>query len=954
MASSEAQAELINSLSQDEIPAKLRCAICSKLAVDAFRLPCCEQAICSNCHSTLPSSCPVCEHSPLSADDCKPHKALRTTIKVFLRTAEKKREPHKAKDNSPAATPTEPHAPKLPTPTTATAPEIAFETQTAETAKGEGLALADGQYEHRQTEETMGVVDDGSLSRDQGAPESDAALTSRDAPNGDVLHQGGDDEAADGYNNGDEMDGNEQNDENDEGKPQDGAQGGDFGFGNMFPNMNFGGGGFDQMQMMMAMQNGMGANGFGNFPMMGMPGMNMDPMTMQMYMNGGFQGMGMNGMNMMGMGGFGGEANNNWSGQQSWNVGQDNFNHPNASGMGNGGDFGSFNTGFQTGYNQQGNYGHQSQYNDYGRPYGFRGRGRGRGSYGYGYGRGRGGYNQGYGGNYQDQNYANQQQPQQHHQPPAFDNNVQGVQNGDAPAENDNVDEFGRELRPGSGMENAADDQAKDAADQAKDVTDQAKDAAGEPIAGQPIQSLDSQRESSDVVSGRSQNQDHAQASGSGPSRPQTAPDVPINAPKGPKAMLQGLPNTSYRHLQARGWVEGDKTATPISADGRGTQSPAIERPRSRSSSPKKQDSQSYRERSQEDRDRDRDEDRDGDRDRDRDRDLEGDRYDIEREQPEAPSVRSPSRSRSRSRSRDRKDSRRHRRTRSASATDRERDDDRHARRHRRNPSYAEDDAQKPRDRSRSASPAESKRGGHRSSRKERESEKRRDRDDDYDRRHKSSHRSHRSRERGRRSRDDNRDREKDKDRKDRDRHGHRERERDRDRDRDRERDRERERDRDRNRDHDHRHRSKKSEPPTPVVEDFKDFNPPTGPRGSVSSGSRGLETKAGGGAKTRESGPAAPATSPSRRSSQASLRAPSGPTTAPDPHAAERAARDRERLLSETRKLAAFGAKRGRDEGDDGRRSRRKGHRGQVVSVGDEEERMRRMEREREAARYD
>lgn len=47
-----------------------------------------------------------------------------------------------------------------------------------------------------------------------------------------------------------------------------------FGFGGMngqFPNMNFGGGDFsqmNQMQMMMAMQNGMAPNGFG-FPMMG-------------------------------------------------------------------------------------------------------------------------------------------------------------------------------------------------------------------------------------------------------------------------------------------------------------------------------------------------------------------------------------------------------------------------------------------------------------------------------------------------------------------------------------------------------------------------------------------------------------------------------------------------------------------------------------------------------------
>lgn len=41
----------ISSLTQDEIPFKLRCAICNKLAVNAFRLPCCDQAICENCMS---------------------------------------------------------------------------------------------------------------------------------------------------------------------------------------------------------------------------------------------------------------------------------------------------------------------------------------------------------------------------------------------------------------------------------------------------------------------------------------------------------------------------------------------------------------------------------------------------------------------------------------------------------------------------------------------------------------------------------------------------------------------------------------------------------------------------------------------------------------------------------------------------------------------------------------
>ena len=34
----------------------------------------------------------MCEHSPLSADDCKPNKALRLTVKAFLKSEEKKRD----------------------------------------------------------------------------------------------------------------------------------------------------------------------------------------------------------------------------------------------------------------------------------------------------------------------------------------------------------------------------------------------------------------------------------------------------------------------------------------------------------------------------------------------------------------------------------------------------------------------------------------------------------------------------------------------------------------------------------------------------------------------------------------------------------------------------------------------------------------------------------------------
>ncbi|RMJ25306.1 hypothetical protein PHISP_03838 [Aspergillus sp. HF37] len=84
--------DIASTLPQDEIPFKLRCATCNKLAVNAFRLPCCDQAVCENCQTSLPDTCPVCAHTPISADLCKPNKALRTTLKAFLRTEEKKRE----------------------------------------------------------------------------------------------------------------------------------------------------------------------------------------------------------------------------------------------------------------------------------------------------------------------------------------------------------------------------------------------------------------------------------------------------------------------------------------------------------------------------------------------------------------------------------------------------------------------------------------------------------------------------------------------------------------------------------------------------------------------------------------------------------------------------------------------------------------------------------------------
>lgn len=93
--------------------------------MNAFRLPCCDQSICETCttpllqpgdntrltgcplgQTSLTDTCPVCAHTPVSPDLCKPNKALRTTLKAFLRTEEKKRE--KERQSAAPATPTFP------------------------------------------------------------------------------------------------------------------------------------------------------------------------------------------------------------------------------------------------------------------------------------------------------------------------------------------------------------------------------------------------------------------------------------------------------------------------------------------------------------------------------------------------------------------------------------------------------------------------------------------------------------------------------------------------------------------------------------------------------------------------------------------------------------------------------------------------------------------------------
>ncbi|THV47891.1 hypothetical protein BGAL_0282g00100 [Botrytis galanthina] len=986
-----AQAELISSLSQDEIPIKLRCAICSKLAVNAFR------------HSTLPSSCPVCEHTPVASEDCKPHKSLRTTIKVFLRTEEKKRVDAAAKQSkeTPPATP----ADALPTPTesnslagpvdstpnvqedTASSNEVQTDTESAKPADNNIASAEAGASEEAQSE--AHDVPQPSIEEIAPGQESEEDAKQVDAP-------------VDG-DNGEENDTAEK--EGQDGAAQNVAFGSGFGFDQSssggFPGMGFSGD-FNPMQMMMAMQNGMAPGSFGNFPMMGMPGMNMDPMTMQnMMMNGGFggAGMGMNGMNMgMGMGNFDGGVNsgfnNGWNSQQSWNVGPDNFNHPNAAGMGPG-DYGANNSGFPqnaAGFNQ-GNYGRANQYNDHQNSYSqFQGRGRGRGRGGWQQNRG------GYGHGYNDHSHNSQQlfgQGQQssesyNENDPNSANSKEDDESGSAPK----VDEFGRELRQetpkneaeggagGINTQNAEFSAIKDDREHQVDPEDATQDVSSgfgnDDFTPQPIQSLEANESAAfapmpmtgdgfNAMSpvdpnmrffghprgGFSQSRGGRGGSFSAMQPPFVKPvDIPINAPTGPKAMREG-PKAALPHIRthsfsiagkagasARGSVSGVSVAPESATQDRGrTRSPSQQKEKARSRSRSKS--------------------KDHKRDRSRER-----RH------------RRRHRSASRSRSEDEEESERRREKRREERRRRqlenEADPSRNAKDAKPEKKNEDDRRRDDEDRSRSASPQESKRSSHRSSRRDRDKYRDRERDDDKHRssshKHRSSHRSHRD---------------------------------------ERSRSRERERsERDREREHRHRQSRHASRDVEERVKGDTPLQTPTEPSHAprklslISNGLNGIEIK-GASSRIRSSkdidmplniptGPKGGQRDRDRKrekdrsshhtESRSSRRDSERNTTSSrdqekerpekkredvDPHTLEREARNRERLLKEAQRIAgltsAFGTgrKRSRDDIDDssGKKGRKRGKRGGVANRdgGDDtdEARIARLEAERESSRW-
>lgn len=632
--------------------------------------------------------------------------------------------------------------------------------------------------------------------------------------------------------------------------------------------------------------------------------MAIDPMMMQsMYMNGGFQGMGMNGMGSFG-GGFGQGSNDIWNGSQSWSFDQNNYNQS-GPGMGTG-DFGNFNSGFQTGYNE-GNYG--PQLNDFRRGIYGRGRGRGRargfyGSYG------RGGWHTGGGAG---AHHFDQGQRLQHGLTPAH---AQGQNVGDHQGE------------PGSGKE--ADQHGREVASQTGVTTDQKK-GQGEGDGGISKSNADP-----DGIATRDTISNDAPPAAAVPPRgPRNgignvpirsvlpAPDVPLNAPRGPKAMRQGLPNTSLHNLRARGFHVEDSVSPSVkpSAETQATQTPVSTpaAPRaSRSMSPsherhRKGDSHHEgsasrsRERGQRERATSSEE-------RGRKRGRSGSDLRV--------SSRSPSGSRSTGRRNRSSHRRRRHHSESVGVGVESEEGHRHKRHRSRRQPDSESEYSRPREgkHSRSVSPSDSRRSGHRGHR-DRETVKQgapdRDRRDEEERK-KPSRRSRREKER----------------RRDRERRERRERRRGRGRDRDR-------------RGGDSSRKLSVDGRSTPAEKEAT--KPPTGPRGFDIKGASGRPSAGDGPDRCR-------------RSSQtlATDGGGSKPQPAKDAHQLEREARNRERLLKEAQRMAGLaglsGAKREREDGDDGgngRKGRRTNRRSETVDVADGEERMKRLEAEREGGRW-
>ncbi|KAF2126094.1 hypothetical protein P153DRAFT_399556 [Dothidotthia symphoricarpi CBS 119687] len=300
--------ELALSLSTTVFPKAFFCALCSQLAIDSFKLLCCNKAICTQCQDKLefPTTCPSCDHSPLEADSCTPNKSLRNTMRIWLQKQKKKEDAKAIR----AATPPVETAPVIP------------EAQPAGEAADKPVESVEEtpKLEQVQADEATAAANDAEEvvqragSADVQPNENSTSVKGEDLErHGSVASQNATKTAEPSTDDPT----NEQNTPNEQGmmgnnNPMMNMNGmqGQTGFG--FPNQgNFNGMGWNGMNQMNGMTNMMGNGGYGMNPM----DFNMNGMSNGMYGNyGGNMGMGMNDMSAMNMMNYGGGYGNGWNG----------------------------------------------------------------------------------------------------------------------------------------------------------------------------------------------------------------------------------------------------------------------------------------------------------------------------------------------------------------------------------------------------------------------------------------------------------------------------------------------------------------------------------------------------------------------------------------------------------------------------------------------------------------
>lgn len=137
----------------------------------------------------LPSTCPVCEHTPLSATDCNPNKVMRSTIRVFIKTELKKRETTRAKQTKDA----QPVAPALATPVEAFSEQYSQSTVTdgvAAIAVGEAQGTGTSSFSSKPLDNAPSRAEDSQMqeSGHVGARQEDAPDSNHNGSDGAVTN----------------------------------------------------------------------------------------------------------------------------------------------------------------------------------------------------------------------------------------------------------------------------------------------------------------------------------------------------------------------------------------------------------------------------------------------------------------------------------------------------------------------------------------------------------------------------------------------------------------------------------------------------------------------------------------------------------------------------------------------------------------------------------------------